>query len=97
MSLVKQAIASLTDKLHAAFEVGDWEAITALDEECRDLIAALGEEHAHDVALREQLAELSHLYEELHRAGKAERERLVLELTRLNQSKQVKQAYKPIG
>lgn len=97
MSLAKQAIASLTDKLHAALAAGNWEAIVALDEECRDLIAALGEEDAYEVALREQLAELSHLYEELHRAGKAERERLVLELTRLNQSKQVKQAYKPIG
>ena len=47
--------------------------------------------------LREQLAELSRIYLELQQAGQAERERLAGELTRLNQSKQVSQAYTTLG
>ncbi|MGE6661550.1 flagellar protein FliT [Pseudomonas sp. NPDC077408] len=97
MSSPKQAFASLANKLRAAFAAGEWEAIALLDEECRALVAALGERDASDAELREQLAELSRVYDELQQAGRAERERLAGELTRLNQSKQVNQAYKPLG
>jgi len=83
--------------LRDAFAAGDWEAIALLDEECRVLVAALDDEDASDLELREQMAELSRVYDELQQAGRAERERLAGELTRLNQSKQVNQAYKPLG
>lgn len=92
-----QAFATLTDKLRNALAQGDWEAVTALDEECRALVAALRDEDAFDAELREQIAALSSLYEELQRSGRAERERIAGELTRLNQSKQVDQAYKTFG
>ena len=89
-----QVFATLTDKLRTALEQGDWEAVTVLDEECRTLVAALRDEDALDAELREQIAALSNLYEALQGAGRAERERIAGELTRLNQSKQVDQAYK---
>ncbi|HBM08399.1 flagellar protein FliT [Pseudomonas sp. Choline-3u-10] len=97
MSSPKQAFVLLTKKLRDAFAASDWEAIALLDEECRALVSALGESDAADAALREQLAELSHVYGELQQAGRAERDRLAGELTRLSQSKQVNQAYKALG
>jgi len=97
MSSPKQAFSVLANKLRDAFAAGDWEAVALLDEECRALVAALGDGDASDLELREQLAELSRVYDELQQAGRAVRERLAGELTRLNQSKQVNQAYKPLG
>ncbi|MDX2351355.1 MULTISPECIES: flagellar protein FliT [Stutzerimonas] len=97
MSSPKQAFSLLANKLRDAFAASDWEAVALLDEECRALVAALGDGDASDLELREQLAELSRVYDELQQAGRAERERLAGELTRLNQSKQVNQAYKPLG
>ncbi|MCH2341853.1 flagellar protein FliT [Pseudomonas sp. NPDC047963] len=97
MSSRKQAFVTLTEKLRGALATGDWVAITALDDECRALVAALRDEDAFDASLREQLEELSRLYDELQRSGRNERERLAGELTRLNQSKHVNQAYKPLG
>jgi len=97
MSSPKQAFSLLANKLRDAFAAGDREAVALLDEECRALVAALGNRDASDLELREQLAELSRVYDELQQAGRAERERLAGELTRLNQSKLVNQAYKPLG
>lgn len=93
----KQAFATLADRLRDALAAGDWETIALLDEECRTLVATLGDEDAFDAGLREQLAELLRLYDDLQQVGRAERERLAGELTRLNQSKQVNRAYKPLG
>lgn len=89
-----QAFATLSSKLRDALEQGDWEAVAVLDEECRALVAALCDEDALDAELREQIAALKALYDELQQSGRSERERLAGELTRLNQSKQVDQAYK---
>ncbi|MCQ2041514.1 protein FliT [Stutzerimonas kunmingensis] len=93
----KQAFATLADRLRDALAAGDWEAIAVLDEECRALVATLRDEDAFDAGLREQLAELSRLYDDLQQVGRGERERLAGELTRLNQSKHVNRAYKPLG
>lgn len=93
----RQAFATLITKLRDALAKGDWEAIAALDVECSALVAALRDEDAFDAGLREQIEELSRLYEELQQSGRAERERVAGELTRLNQSKQVTNAYKPLG
>ncbi len=89
----KQEFATLTGKLRDARDAGDWEAITKLDAECSTLVAALCDGDAFDSGLRKELAELSRLYDELQQSGRAERERLVGELTRLNQSKHVDQVY----
>ncbi|WP_217473767.1 flagellar protein FliT [Stutzerimonas stutzeri] len=93
----KEAFATLTGKLRDALAANDWEAIARLDDECRAQMATLNGAEALDVGLREQLAELSQLYLELQQSGRAERERLAAELIRLNQSKQVRQAYEPLG
>jgi len=92
-----QAFATLIAKLRDALAKSDWEAIAALDVECSALVAALRDEDAFDAELRGQIEELSRLYEELQQSGRAERERVASELTRLNQSKQVTKAYKPLG
>jgi len=92
----RQAFATLITKLRDALVKSDWETIAALDVECSTLVAALRDEDAFDAGLREQIEELSRLYEELQQSGRAERERVAGELTRLNQSKQVNQAYRPL-
>jgi len=93
----KQAFATLADRLRDALAAGDWETIALLDEECRTLVAALRDEDAFDAGLREQLAELSRLYDDLQQVGCAERERLAGELTPVKQSKQGKRAYKTLS
>jgi len=97
MQSKKQAFTTLTDKLRDALAQGDWDAVTALDEDCRSLVADLRDEDAFDSELRVQIDALASLYVELQKSGRAERERLAGELTRLNQSKQVDQAYKTFG
>lgn len=89
-----QSIAALRASLQEALAQQDWEVIGELDTQCRTLVAALRDEDAFDSELREQIDALVSLYEELQKSGRAERERLAGELTRLNQSKQVDQAYK---
>lgn len=97
MQSSKQAFATLTGKLHDALAAGDWGAIALLDDECRTLVAGLRDADAADAELREQLGQLSRLYDELKQSSRAERSRLAGELTRLNQSKHVNQAYKSLG
>jgi len=76
----------------------DWEAVALLDKQSRLLIKEVaGSESWSDIELRQEVNKLSQLYAELQYVGRAERERLAAELTRLNQSKQVKQAYEPLG
>ncbi|MCQ4258383.1 flagellar protein FliT [Stutzerimonas stutzeri] len=93
MLLRKQVLATLAGRLRDGLAAGDWEAIAVMDEECRTLVAALCDEDAFAPEMRKQLAELSCLYDELQQSDRAERERLVGELTRLNGSKHVHQAY----
>lgn len=98
MPSAAQRLDALLVSLRQALSQQDWEAIAQLDGECRTLVAeVVASEAWDDSALREQIAELSRLYDELQRSGRAERERLAGELTRLNQSKQVNQAYRPLG
>jgi len=97
MESMKEAFATLTEQLRNALVQGEWEAVTVLDGECRALVAALRDEDAFDSGLREQIEELSRIYAELQQSGRAERERLAGELIRLNQSSQIKDAYRPLG
>ena len=97
MESMKEAFATLTEQLRNALVQSEWEAVTVLDGECRALVAALRDEDAFDSGLREQIEELSRLYAELQQSGRAERERLAGELIRLNQSSQIKDAYRPLG
>ena len=76
----------------------DWEAVALLDKQSTILVNEVAtSESWSDRELHQGINELSQIYAELQRAGHAERDRVVGELTRLNQSKQVNQAYKPLG
>lgn len=96
---------SLVDRLQAQIKLLrdalarlDWETVALLDKQSRILVKeVVASESWGDRELHQGIAELSQLYAELHKAGRAERERLVGELTRLNQSKHINQAYKRLG
>ncbi|WP_313054967.1 flagellar protein FliT [Pseudomonas lopnurensis] len=90
-----QSLESLQQALREALSRQDWEAIGALDSQCRTSIGEVMD--SAEPGLREQVEELSRLYAELQQAARAERERVAGELTRLNQSKQVDRAYKTFG
>ncbi len=95
MQPIIQSLEALQADLREALAQQDWEAIGALDVQCRELVGEVGENS--DPALREQVEALSKLYIELQLAARQERERIAGELTRLNQSKQVNRAYESLG
>lgn len=97
MSLKTQAFASLAQKLRSALDADEWETIRLLDGECGTLVALLSDEDATDAGLRAEIDAMATLYEELQQTGRAERERLATELTKLNQARQVSRAYRPLG
>ncbi len=98
MKLLIESLKSLQASLRDALSRQDWTAVSALDPQCRALVAEIvALEPWDDSSLREQVGVLSTLYAELQQAARAERERVASELTRLNQSKQVDQAYKTFG
>ena len=97
MQPLSQTFVVLIERLRDALAAGDWDAIAVLDEECHLLVAELRNEDITDISVQQQLAKLAQLYGELQQSGHAERQRLSGELTRLNQSKQIKNAYKPSG
>lgn len=94
-SISAQQFEALGESLREALAQQDWSAIAELDSKVREmLVEVLASEPWADHALQEQLNELVRLYEQLKQAGCLERERLGVELTRLNQSKQAANAYK---
>ncbi|WP_048329353.1 flagellar protein FliT [Stutzerimonas stutzeri] len=98
MKLLIDSLESLQASLGDALSRQDWAAVSALDPQCRALVAEIvALEPWDDLSLREQVGALSTLYAELQQAARAERERVASELARLNQSKQVDQAYKTFG
>ncbi len=97
MQSKKQAFADLTKQLHASLAADNWEAIASLDGACSALVATLEDEDATYVELRAEIDAMAEVYAKLQAAGRSERERLALELTKLSQSKQVTQAYTSLG
>lgn len=95
MQPIHQSLEALQADFREALAQQDWEAIGVLDLQCRELVGEVGENG--DPVLRGQVEALSKLYAELLHAARQERERIAGELTRLNQSKQVDQAYKTFG
>jgi len=94
---IVQSIAAIEALLQQALVQQDWVAIAELDGRCRSLVseAANGEARANP-AVRSQIEGLSQFYGELQQAARAERERIAGELTRLNQTKHVNQAYRAL-
>lgn len=97
MPTAAQRFEELGRALREALACQDWDAITELDTQVSALLGeAAADEAGVDQVLRQQLEDLVHLYAQLQQDSRAERERLALELTRLNQSKQAASAYKPL-
>ena len=97
LSLVER-IQALSVSLREALSRQDWAAVGLLDKQGRMLVREIVSQDSWvDHEVHEQINRLSELYLELQTRGRAERERLVAELLRLNQSKQVPAAYKPQG
>ena len=97
LSLVDRIQAQI-HSLRKAFSQLDWEMVTLLDKQSRILVKEVQATGKWDNSeLHRGIVELSQLYSELQLAGRAERERLMSELTRMNQSKQVSQAYTLLG
>lgn len=94
MQSKKQAFSDVAGQLREALIEGNWETIASLDKACSALVASLRDEDAADAELCAGIDAMVELYAELQLAGRAERERLALELTKLNQVAHVNQAYK---
>ncbi|MDL0440827.1 flagellar protein FliT [Stutzerimonas frequens] len=98
MKLLIDSLKWLQASLRDALSRKDWAAVSALDPQCRALVAEIvALEPWDDSSLREQVGVLSTLYAELQQAARAERARVASELTRLKRSKQVDQVYKTFG
>ena len=97
MSISALRFEELGRALREALARQDWDAITELDTQVSALLGEVAADEAEaDQVLRQQLDDLVRLYAQLQQDSRAERERLALELTRLSQSKQVANAYKPL-
>lgn len=97
MPTAAQRFEELGRALREALTRQEWDAIAELDAQVSALLGeAAADEAGVDQVLRQQVEDLVHLYAQLQQDSRAERERLALELTRLNQSKQAASAYKPL-
>ncbi len=97
MSISALRFEELGRALREALTRQEWDAIAELDVQVSALLGEVAADEAEaDQVLRQQLDDLVRLYAQLRQDSRAERERLALELTRLSQSKQVANAYKPL-
>lgn len=97
MSTTVRRFEELGRALREALARQDWGTVTELDTQVSALLGEVAADEAEaDQVLRQQLDDLVRLYAQLQQDSRAERERLALELTRLSQSKQVANAYKPL-
>lgn len=96
MSTSARRFEELARALREALTRQDWDAIAELDVQVNALLGEVAAEEAGgNQILRQQLDDLVRLYAQLQQDSRTERERLAMELTRLNQSKQAVNAYKP--
>lgn len=77
-----------------ALQRGDWEAVGALDLQCRQAVdQALADPHAPVELLRERMQALLDLYRELVEGCSGEQQRIAGELVHLQQSKKSAKVY----
>lgn len=93
MQATQQPLDALQVKLREALARQDWDAIVELDALCRAGVTALTESGAEASG---QLEALLEVYAELQLAARQERERIAAELGRLNQGRQMSNAYQPL-
>ncbi len=98
MSPVLQRIADTREALVSALAERNWEAIGELDLACRSCMEDVVAEAALDeVALRENLEELLHVYRELLEVAMGERQAIANEMSQITQARNAAKVYHLFG
>ena len=98
MSLVLQRIADTREALVTALSERNWEAIGELDLACRSCMEDVMAEAALDeVALRDNLEELLHVYKELLEVAMGERQAIANEMSQITQAQKAAKVYHLFG
>jgi hypothetical protein len=98
MSLVLQRIADTREALITALAERNWEAIGELDLACRSCMEDVMAEAALDeVALRDNLEELLHVYKELLEVAMGERQAIANEMSQITQAQKAAKVYHLFG
>ncbi|CAI8895784.1 flagellar protein FliT [Pseudomonas zeae] len=98
MSLVLQRIADTREALVTALAERNWEAIGELDLACRSCMEDVMAEAALDeVALRDNLEELLHVYKELLEVAMGERQAIANEMSQITQAQKAAKVYHLFG
>ena len=98
MSLVLQRIEESREGLVDALANRNWEAIGELDLACRSCMEDVMAEAALDeVALRDNLEELLHVYKELLEVAMGERQAIANEMSQITQAQNAAKVYHLFG
>ncbi|CEL28185.1 MULTISPECIES: hypothetical protein [Pseudomonas] len=98
MSLVLQRIADTREALVSALAERNWEAIGELDLACRSCMEdVLSEASMDEVALRDNLEELLHVYKELLEVAMGERQAIANEMSQITQAQKAAKVYHLFG
>ncbi|MFJ7312492.1 flagellar protein FliT [Pseudomonas sp. NPDC098747] len=98
MSLVLQRIADTREALVGALAERNWEAIGELDLACRSCMEdVLSEASMDEVALRDNLEELLHVYKELLEVAMGERQAIANEMSQITQAQKAAKVYHLFG
>ncbi|UEB97398.1 flagellar protein FliT [Pseudomonas sp. HN2] len=98
MSLVLQRIADTREALVGALAERNWEAIGELDLACRSCMEdVMAESSMDEVALRDNLEELLHVYKELLEVAMGERQAIANEMSQITQAQKAAKVYHLFG
>jgi hypothetical protein len=98
MSPVLQRIADTRESLVSALAERNWEAIGELDLACRSCMEdVMAEASLDEVALRENLEELLHVYKDLLEVAMGERQAIVEEMSQITQARNAAKVYHLFG
>ncbi|KII35932.1 hypothetical protein [Pseudomonas fluorescens] len=98
MSLVLQRIADTREALVTALAERNWEVIGELDLACRSCMEdVMAEASLDEVALRDNLEELLHVYKELLEVAMGERQAIANEMSQITQAQKAAKVYHLFG
>ncbi len=98
MSLVLQRIADTREALVTALAERNWEAIGELDLACRSCMEdVMAEASLDEIALRNNLEELLHVYKDLLEVAMGERQAIANEMSQITQAQNAAKVYHLFG
>ena len=98
MSPVLQRIADTREALVSALAERNWATIGELDLACRTCMEdVMGEAALDEVALRESIEELLHVYRELLEVAMGERQAIANEMSQITQARNAAKVYHLFG